>query len=206
MFNLCNVIVSIIGLSLLTSPMSCNDLDRSDLSGLFVEPVNRLDCSTANPIQLTEHPDRYQDNRDDLRRPGTGGVESYESCGGSYFGSPEVVWVVDIPIDCPVNFYSDRGNFSELDLFLLNSCDPSDVRECLSTPGVPGDLNRTISLEAGKYYVVADANGGDFRSTSVTLRVICFKQITPEIDTIGFRGPLGLSDKKQVRAWPVVRI
>jgi hypothetical protein len=126
-----------------------------------------IDCEGATSVLLD-----HAGSTGPVPRPQTSGIASrYGSAPGDYSGSPEVVWRIDLPASGTVNLYVAHSAASDIDIFLLNACDPSRVMVYRATHGgaTSEQINWFPVPEPGVYYLVADAMGHQFNDESLTL-------------------------------------
>ncbi len=115
-------------------------------------------CGNTYTGDTTNFPDNFEDY----------------SCGGWLESGPEVIYSIDISEDYTSLQATISDNISDLDVYILNSCDPST---CLSYGDYSATLTGSPTIAWGTYWIIVD--GYDGAAGSYTLSITCTQPPTP---------------------------
>lgn len=123
--------------------------------GLFggppAKPETTLECGNAQLFDLDGH-----GSVPAVLPSAQSQVARYQGTPAVYGSSPEVIWRFVLLDQAQVSLFVDHPDTSDVDLFLLASCDPMDVVD-RSTEGLGSEHINWPTIPAGDYYLVADA-------------------------------------------------
>ena len=124
-----------------------------------------LDCDDAREVVIDGH-----GSSGPVARPaGEGNVSHYGNIERSYAGSPEIVWKIVVPEPGCLSLFVAHDTTGNIDLFLLKSCNPEDLVTYRDNGTNSEHINWDPPLEAGTYFLVADAPAGGFQDESLNL-------------------------------------